>query len=113
MTILPLRQLTSSIVRSISRKSSPRVLFRTNATVTTPQQVTSPAIIAPPPPPASSYIRGTRKPIGGFRGGYSNSLLFNTFILTLALLDFFLGLQSQLHMDITTSLRHYPHNQRF
>ena len=69
MTVRPLRQLTSPIIRLISQKSSPRVIFRSNATVTTPQQVSSPAIVSPPPPPASSYIRGTRKPIGGFRGG--------------------------------------------
>jgi hypothetical protein len=73
MTIRPLRQFTFPIIRLRSQKCSPRVLFRTNATVTTPQQVSSPAIVSPPPPPpASSYIRGTRKPIGGFRGGYSD-----------------------------------------
>jgi hypothetical protein len=61
-----LRQLNSPFIRSITGK---RLIFRTNATVTTPTQASSPVIVATPPPP-SSYIRGTRKPIGGFRGGY-------------------------------------------
>src|SRR5277367_1469315 len=66
----------SPLRASIVFKPSSRIALRTNTTVTTPKQVSSPAIVAAPPPPPpspSSNIRGTRKPIGGFRGGYSPS----------------------------------------
>jgi len=63
------------LTRYLTLKKRLNIIKRTDATVTTPNQANTPVVVSSSPPPASSYIRGTRKPIGGFRGGITGFLL--------------------------------------
>src|SRR2546423_5543616 len=104
---MSLWRLSHRLARPSQSKHSLHMSIRSNSAVSTPSQATSPAIVAPPPP-RSSYIRGTRKPIGGFRGGY---LLWHYLLFTLGLRGFCWEHQLPQLMVITTCLRLCRHNR--